>query len=86
VTVDTAISKPHQGSIEIVSTDRGGGLNCFIYDKSLIKRLLKVCPEGSECVLNFDALTGYRDTHYHGVGPVREITKWPARGAERMKP
>jgi hypothetical protein len=83
VSIDTAISKPHQGAIEIVNTDVYI-LPCFICSKPIIKRLLKVCPEGSECSLHLRN-GGYGKAHYHAVGPVVEITKWPADGVERTK-
>jgi hypothetical protein len=83
ITVDTtAVSRPILGSIEIDPT--GASERCFIFDRSIIKRLLKVCPAGSECTLILKD-NGYRKTHYHAIGPVYEITKHPSY-VERSKP
>jgi hypothetical protein len=72
------------GHVEIVSKDE----ICTIYNKAIIKRLLKVCPyDGSQCEVILDRKE-YRTDKRGGqnIGPVLEITKWPGSIAVRNKP
>ena len=81
----------YSGHVEIVTKDSD---ICTIWNKAIIKRLLKVCPDGSQCNVLLSRHEYRNDKHYrgHGVEPAIEITKWPARGinrntvAERNKP
>jgi hypothetical protein len=69
--------------VEIIN-DNVNADPCEITNKSLIKRFLKVCPVGSECILYLgDRERGYRHVHPHG-GPRIIITKWPEEGVEKL--
>jgi hypothetical protein len=67
----------------VIVTDNS---DCYIYKKALINRLLKVCPQGSQCEVLLHT-KDYRNLyHGHGVEPAIEIIKLPSDGGMGIKP
>jgi hypothetical protein len=65
-----------------IQVDSAHDDDCFINDKKLAQRVLKVCPIGSDCVLSL----GEKDYKVQAGRPLptRLILKWPRFGVEKQ--